>query len=226
MYDKIKRVFLDEHSVFVFEYESGSVWSVVPRTVELRSETRSIEELKKIEYVQKVRTWAQSDFPTPSRAEKTNMNKLTEEQIARICHEANRAYCLAIGDASQLAWDDAPEWQRMSATKGVVAGATPEQSHASWLQEKAATGWVYGPVKDADQKTHPCMVPYDQLPEEQQVKDRLFRAIVDALLPNDVCPGAGRCHGPQSHCDCCGDTRSVCDVFACDWHAGGRRGIG
>lgn len=103
--------------------------------------------------------------------------------IASIVHEANRAYCLAIGDTSQLPWTDAPEWQRESAVKGVegiLAGTItrPEQSHESWLAEKEATGWKYGPVKNADTKEHPCFVPYHELPVEQQKKDAIFFAIV------------------------------------------------
>lgn len=111
---------------------------------------------------------------------------MNTEQIARVAHEANRAYCTAIGDPSQVAWDDAPDWQRESAIKGVQAerdgsAKTPEEQHQSWLDEKARTGWTYGPVKDAEAKTHPCFVPYHELPAEQQRKDELFRAVVVAL---------------------------------------------
>jgi hypothetical protein len=56
----------------------------------------------------------------------------------------------------------------------------PEQSHESWWAEKQRTGWTYGPVKDAEKKTHPCCVPYAELPREQQRKDALFFAIVKA----------------------------------------------
>lgn len=103
---------------------------------------------------------------------------------ARAAHEANRAYCLALGDLSQPPWDDAPEWQRSSAVngvRGVLAGNSPEQSHESWLAEKAATGWTYGPVKDAAAKTHPCFVPYAELPEAQQAKDAVYVAVVRAM---------------------------------------------
>ncbi len=41
------------------------------------------------------------------------------EQVARICHETNRAYCESIGDTTQLSWDSAADWQRESAIKGV-----------------------------------------------------------------------------------------------------------
>jgi len=108
------------------------------------------------------------------------------ENIAKVCHEANRAYCQGIGDDSQPSWEDAPEWQRKSAVEGVKFNlANPDApasaSHDSWLAVKEADGWKYGPVKDADKKEHPCYVPYEQLPAEQQKKDALFKAIVAAL---------------------------------------------
>lgn len=105
------------------------------------------------------------------------------EALAHIAHEANRAYCRSIGDDSQPAWDDAPEWQKHSARMGIegaLGGNTPEQQHESWMAVKVADGWVYGEVKDPDAKTHPCMVPYNKLPAEQQVKDHLYSAVVKA----------------------------------------------
>lgn len=108
------------------------------------------------------------------------------EQIARVAHEINRAYCAALGDTSQPAWEDAPQWQKDSAINGVTfhvenPDADPAASHQSWLNQKIAEGWTYGPVKDADLKEHPCCVPYDDLPVEQKAKDFLFRATVHAL---------------------------------------------
>ncbi|MBW5896049.1 hypothetical protein IM881_06190 [Pectobacterium brasiliense] len=117
-----------------------------------------------------------------SEAEDTGYNI---DLIARISHEVNRAYCAALGDGSQMSWDDAPDWQKDSARLGAEFHLNgehgPEASHNSWLAQKQAEGWVYGPVKDAEKKEHPCFVPYDQLPKEQQVKDYLFRAVVHAF---------------------------------------------
>lgn len=110
---------------------------------------------------------------------------MTKEKIAEVCHEVNRAYCAAIGDDSQVAWADAPEWQRESAIAGVEMHldlpTTPASSHDAWMAQKLASGWTYGPEKRPDLKQHPCIVPFDQLPVEQQAKDYIFRAIVNAL---------------------------------------------
>lgn len=108
------------------------------------------------------------------------------EFVARVCHEINRAYCKALGDDSQPAWDDAPQWQRDSAITGVLfhmdnPEAKASASHDSWMAEKVATGWVYGETKDPEKKTHPCMVPFDQLPVDQQAKDYIFKSVVHEL---------------------------------------------
>jgi hypothetical protein len=112
--------------------------------------------------------------------------ELQVESIARACHEVNRAYCEALGDTSQPPWEEAPGWQRESAIKGVHLHlenpeAGPQASHESWMAEKIATGWKWGPVKDPEKLEHHCMVPFAQLPRDQQAKDFLFRAVVHVM---------------------------------------------
>ena len=100
---------------------------------------------------------------------------------AKAAHEANKAYCEAIGDHSQLPWDQAAEWQRTSSLEGVdnvFAGKTPEQLHELWCQSKLDAGWKYGVEKNGDAKTHPCLVPYSHLPDFQKKKDALLSAVV------------------------------------------------
>ena len=108
------------------------------------------------------------------------------ERIAEICHEVNRGLCEALGDDSQARWIHAYDWQRESAIHGVESvmenGAVPGKSHEGWLAEKEAAGWVYGEEKDAGAKTHPCMVPFEDLPVEQQLKDHLFVTVASVLL--------------------------------------------
>lgn len=117
------------------------------------------------------------------------------EDIARVCHEANRAYCLVLGDNSQLSWEDSPDWQRNSCISGVKSHLRllpnsyprPSYSHSCWMIEKVADGWKLGPVKDPVKKEHPCMIPYNELPESQKAKDKIFASIVasiyDSLQP-------------------------------------------
>ncbi len=107
-------------------------------------------------------------------------------KIAKIVHAANKAYCESIGDMSQKDWADAPDWQKVSAIKGVKfhienPECSPADSHEEWLKEKKEQGWIYGSIKDIERKIHPCFRPYSELPKEQQVKDFIFKAIVDNL---------------------------------------------
>ena len=79
----------------------------------------------------------------------TDMQELNIEKIAKARHEVKRAYCLALGDTSQPAWADAPQWQKDSAMLGVKLhvknpDASPQASHESWMAQKLAEGWKYG----------------------------------------------------------------------------------
>jgi hypothetical protein len=123
-------------------------------------------------------------------------NKELALSIARICHEVNAAYCASLGDYSQaITWEGAPEWQQDSALAGVLMHmanptATAADSHASWMKQKVDDGWVYGETKDAEKKTHPCIVPYDELPQAQRSKDYIFRGIVHAIIREQCRPSA------------------------------------
>lgn len=87
--------------------------------------------------------------------------------IAKACHEANRIWCQANEDYTQKHWDEAEQWQRDSAISGVQfrinnPNAGHDAQHNAWMKEKIDAGWVYGEKKDAEAKTHPCIVPFDQ----------------------------------------------------------------
>lgn len=59
---------------------------------------------------------------------------------------------------------------------------SPEENHEAWMSFKQREGWRYGPNKDAEAKTHPCLVPYEHLPPVQKSKDLIFQAIVRAFF--------------------------------------------
>lgn len=47
-----------------------------------------------------------------------------------------------------------------------------ENVHENWALQRIRQGWNYGPVRDDEKKETPCLVPYDQLPEEEKLYDR------------------------------------------------------
>ena len=131
------------------------------------------------------------DIPSPEIA-----NAITEEVVeraAKTAHEVNRAYCAGIGDDSHLAWEHAPDWQRESVLGGVHRlmadpNASPEVMHDNWFKKKQDEGWVYGEVKDPEEKTHPCCRPYAHLPLSERIKDDLFSASVRGVLAKALEP--------------------------------------
>jgi len=118
------------------------------------------------------------------------------ELLACACHAAWYAYTVhGLGQPGEP-WDRAPAWQRESMMDAIafwdrqIALATdrsidklreelPRMSHDNWVVHKRMTGWVYGPEKDPDKKTHYCLVPWCDLPREEQAKSIV---VVEAYL--------------------------------------------
>lgn len=44
--------------------------------------------------------------------------------------------------------------------------------HEVWAQNRIKDGWRYGPVRDDVKKTHPCLIPYEDLSENEKDYDR------------------------------------------------------
>lgn len=116
------------------------------------------------------------------------MNSEEVIQIAaRVAHEVNRAFCEGIGDSSHVAWEEAPTWQREASVANVRAvlsdpSRSAEVSHQEWFAEKTQKGWRWGSIKSGEDKTHPCLVPYSELPPEQRVKDALLNMAIRGVL--------------------------------------------
>lgn len=116
----------------------------------------------------------------------TDQDMRPNEQIARVAYEAVRAYAATISE-SMPSWEQAPGWMKASSINGVeFMLAMPEAAaadvHDEWCDHKRAAGWQYGTRKDPDKKTHPCLVPFHELPLEEQAKDKIFAAVVKAFI--------------------------------------------
>ncbi|MEM1105156.1 MAG: RyR domain-containing protein [Pseudomonadota bacterium] len=110
----------------------------------------------------------------------------TQEAVAQTVHAALRAWSRAHGQTDLPPWSRAPKWMRESTRESVAyvlanPGAGPGGQHAQWMDQKVRDGWRRGPVKDAERKTHPMLVPFAELPAFERAKDRLLIAIVTSL---------------------------------------------
>jgi hypothetical protein len=47
-----------------------------------------------------------------------------------------------------------------------------EHAHEVWAQQRILDGWSYGPERCDKSLTHPCLVPYGDLPESEKTYDR------------------------------------------------------
>ncbi|MGM9763134.1 MAG: RyR domain-containing protein [Candidatus Cryptobacteroides sp.] len=44
--------------------------------------------------------------------------------------------------------------------------------HEVWAQTRISQGWTYGEERNDGKKTHPCLIPYEELPESEREYDR------------------------------------------------------
>ena len=44
--------------------------------------------------------------------------------------------------------------------------------HEVWAESRIKQGWTYGPERNDQLKHHPCLIPYEELPEVEKAYDR------------------------------------------------------
>lgn len=104
------------------------------------------------------------------------------EHIAKAAYGIARAYEKTVSHV----WEDITDAKKASVIKnvGIVLDSSPCTSsviHDAWVLEKENDGWVYGEELNEEAKTHPYIVLFDLLPEDQQGYDRIFIAAVTEL---------------------------------------------
>lgn len=95
--------------------------------------------------------------------------------IARVAHHAWVSYQMGAGQSYNV--EPTPS-QIESQRDGVRfflqnPNATPKENHDNWMKCRLDAGWKWGPLKDAKKLEHPDLVPYEQLPEVERMKDEM-----------------------------------------------------
>lgn len=57
-----------------------------------------------------------------------------------------------------------------------------EQIHDQWAANRIREGWEYGAQYDGEKKKHPCLIPYEQLSENEKEYDRVTATQTIQLL--------------------------------------------
>ncbi len=114
-------------------------------------------------------------------------SELKVNWIARVCHEASRAWRLSHEpDVLVLPWDDTPEevcevvrfWVRRVLESDMVTGS---ELHEEFYQAWGAACWSWGPEHDPAKKLNPVFDEWEHLEGWLQANFNLFVAIVRSL---------------------------------------------
>ena len=115
------------------------------------------------------------------------MNEVQIMTAARTAYEVVRRYKEFYAEPTDGGWDELEETVRH---KHIVAiqeilkrkSITPETVHQLWIESMAKLGWKYGPAKSDIDKTHPCLIDYNELDDRDKVKDVIFLAAIRGVL--------------------------------------------
>lgn len=108
------------------------------------------------------------------------------QQIAQLCHESGRLFSKIIGAEAPPDWesltpDEKAEIIALVDYRIENTNAPFSAQHAKWKDNKIAAGWKFGKIFNEDKKTHPCIIPYDELPINTRRADAIAVAIINAM---------------------------------------------
>ena len=62
----------------------------------------------------------------------------------------------------------------LTPTQKALVESLAQNAHDVWAQQRISDGWKLGAQRDDNAKTHPCLIPYADLPESEKVYDRVM----------------------------------------------------
>jgi hypothetical protein len=118
-------------------------------------------------------------------AARINNQAMEIGRLARLIYEATRVEAEWSGrPIVPETWDQRGEEFRQQFVSVVAEYIeserlpTPRQAHDSWVRSYLEMGWRHGEKRDPVAKTHPDLVPFDELPPAERDKDAIFLAFV------------------------------------------------
>lgn len=115
--------------------------------------------------------------------------------IATVAVMVIAAFKASIGEDAVEDFAVLPEPQKKSLLDGIemlVADpdAGPEARHSAWVDGMLTDGWALGDEINEQNKTHPMLMSFDELPESEQIKEKLLHAVVRSMssgeMANDI----------------------------------------
>jgi len=123
--------------------------------------------------------------------ETLNFNNVSEEEqyriIAAVAYAANRQFSQIVGGKPvNPPWEEYPEDLKqnlITAVKKTVNEkiVSAKLNHLQWVKDRMDMGYEKGENINWKKKTHPDLVPFEELPLSSQLKNVLFLAIVNSL---------------------------------------------
>lgn len=108
------------------------------------------------------------------------------ERRAKFVYEAARLQAIAVAaPVVPERWTDRDEAFRaqflevIERQMGPMRSGSPAELHGGWVQAYIDMGWRYGPERSIEAKTHPDMVPFEQLEKRERDKDAVFIALCE-----------------------------------------------
>jgi hypothetical protein len=91
---------------------------------------------------------------------------LKESNMSQAEHIRVKLDAIGCDVAITTSWDEQP-FQFSSEEVELLS----RMEHDRFVEERLRAGWTYGPTKNTDKKTNPTLVPWDELPEDEKIKD-------------------------------------------------------
>lgn len=108
------------------------------------------------------------------------MKTLNERRAEFVYDSARLAAIGADAPIIPVEWKDREEPFKQQFLKvierqsGEQRSKSPEELHGSWMQAYFTMGWIYGKEYSRENKTHPDLVPYEDLGQLERDKDAVF----------------------------------------------------